>query len=107
MSPLPNIASMGDVLPNEVIQFRKIDTLFRKLYGQHAAADIHPYYIGDNLVRDSHCGSDRTALSSMDIGHDPNPTPRRKGLITEGPDLFRRRGLQRIGKYDRLTIGSL
>ena len=71
-----------------LVDFRKIKFGFSKIYGVHAASDIHADDIRHCLVADGHCCSDRASFSRMYIRHDADPRAFRHRIIAHAADLL-------------------
>ena len=74
MRPFADVATARNIVANKAVQFGQVDALILELHGEHAAADVDTYDIGDDFVGNRHRRSNDTTLAGVDIGHDANLT---------------------------------
>ena len=78
---LPDVAPVGDVLPDERIELGEVYALLEKPDYVHAAADIDAHEIGHDEIADGHCRADGAALARVNIRHNPDFRSRGELLI--------------------------
>lgn len=78
---LPDVAPVGDVLPDERIELGEVYALLGKPDYVHAAADIDAHEIGHDEIADGHCCANGAALARVNIRHNPDFRSRGELLI--------------------------
>ena len=71
-----------------LVYFCKIKFGSSKIYGVHAAPDVHADDVRHCLVADGHRCSDRTSFSRMHIRHNADPRAFRHRIIAHAADLL-------------------
>ncbi len=104
MRNVANFTAIGNLLANQHIQLLEVDLPISKLHSLHTAADIHADHTGYNLVLNGHGSANGTALTSVDIRHDPDLTAGKLFLIAYCLDLLVCRFLQLWSITDRSVI---
>ena len=85
--PFAHVPSVRDVLADERIQLRQVETLFFEFDHVHPTADVDADDVRDDAVADRHGGADGTALAGVDVRHDTDLTAGGKRLVAHGFDL--------------------
>ena len=68
-----NLKAAGNILVNETVQFRQVDSLGFQFHRFHAAANVYTHQIRHDLIRNGHGRSNGTALACVYIRHNANP----------------------------------
>ena len=83
-----NLKSAGNILVNETVQFRQVDSPGFQFYRFHAAANVYTHQIRHDLIRNGHGRPDGTAFSRVNVRHDADFAVPKRFFVADQADLL-------------------